>query len=150
RDGQGNQQHGVLEAESNSVAVAQLRERGLWVTGLQAVAAPREEAPDAVGRARPLDPVWSGVSLKELALFFRQFATLINAGMPLFQSLTTLQAQTTNGRLRDVIGRLALQTERGGRLSEAFREFPAIFTPLQIAMIEAGEAGGMMDVIMNR
>src|SRR5437867_10026319 len=91
RDGQGNQRRGVLEAEANSVAVAQLREQGLWVTRLQAVVAPRQERSEA--GARPLDPVWSGVSLKELALFFRQFATLINAGMPLFQSLTTLQAQ---------------------------------------------------------
>src|SRR5439155_27255332 len=128
--------------ESNSVAAARLREQGLWVTGLAAVGAAREATMETRPRARPLDPVWSGVSLKELGIFFRQFATLINAGMPLFQSLATLQAQTPNGRLREVIGRLMAQVERGGRLSEAFREFPAIFTSLQIAMIEAGEAGG--------
>src|SRR5436305_13294953 len=96
RDQQGKSQSGVLEAESNSVAAAQLREQGLWVTGLRAVGAARDEKPEARAGARPLDPVWSGVSLKELPLFFRQFATLINAGMPLFQSLSTLQAQTTN------------------------------------------------------
>src|SRR5439155_25781658 len=56
----------------------------------------------------------------------------------------------TNRRLQEVIGRLAAQVERGGRLSEAFRAYPAIFTPLQISMIEAAEAGGMMDSMMNR
>jgi type II secretory pathway component PulF len=116
------------------------------VTGLTAGVAP----PAVPFARRLLDPIWTGVSLKDLAYFFRQFATLIDAGMPLFQSLAILQAQTPNKRLCAVIGRLAAQVERGGRLSEAFREFPAIFRPLQITMIEAGEAGGMMDVIMNR
>jgi type II secretory pathway component PulF len=70
--------------------------------------------------------------------------------MPLFRCLTTLQDQTTNRRLREVLGRLAGQVESGGRLSAAFNECPAIFSPLQIAMIEAAEAGGMLDSIMNR
>jgi type II secretory pathway component PulF len=150
RDGQGRTQQGVLEAESNAVAASLLREQGLWVTGLRSVGGTQQAETPGSPASRLLDPVWSGVSLKELALFFRQFATLIDAGMPLFQSLSTLQAQTTNGRLREVIGQLAAQTERGGRLSEAFRRFPVLFTPLQIAMIEAAEAGGMMDTIMNR
>jgi type II secretory pathway component PulF len=148
RDGQGNQLQGVLEAESNSVAAAQLRSQGLWVTAL--TAAPAAGSAAGTPRLRLLDPEWSGVSLKELAIFFRQFATLIDAGMPLFRCLTTLQDQTTNRRLREVIGRLAGQVESGGRLSAAFNEFPAIFSPLQIAMIEAAEAGGMLDSIMNR
>jgi type II secretory pathway component PulF len=150
RDGQGKSMQGVLEAESNAVAAALLREQGLWVTGLRSVGGHSQADAPAAPAPRLLDPVWSGVSLKELALFFRQFATLIDAGMPLFQSLSTLQAQTTNRRLREVIGQLAAQTERGGRLSEAFRLFPTLFTPLQISMIEAAEAGGMMDTIMNR
>src|SRR4051794_18468095 len=96
RDGQGRTQQGVLEAESNTSAAALLRAQGLWVTGLRSVGGSRaEEAPNATS-TRLLDPVWSGVSLKDLALFFRQFATLIDAGMPLFQSLSTLQAQTSN------------------------------------------------------
>src|SRR4051794_38073663 len=95
RNQQGQPQRGTLEAESNSVAVARLREQGLWVTGLTAVGAAREMSAEERPRSRPLDPVWSGVSLKELGIFFRQFATLINAGMPLFQSLSTLQAQTS-------------------------------------------------------
>src|SRR5262245_53604767 len=123
RDAHGKSQQGVLEAESNSVAAALLREQGLWVTALRSVAGSGEANAVSRTQGRLLDPVWSGVSLKDLALFFRQFATLINAGMPLFQSLSTLQAQTTNPRLREVIGRLAAQTERGGRLSEAFRAF---------------------------
>jgi type IV pilus assembly protein PilC len=152
RDGGGMPRYGATEAASTSAASAQLREQGLWVTGLTAVGAARgaPPAPAQPVARRLLDPIWTGVSLKDLAFFFRQFATLIDAGMPLFQSLATLQAQTPNKRLRAVIGRLAAQVERGGRLSEAFREFPAIFSPLQITMIEAGEAGGMMDVIMNR
>src|SRR6478672_5402456 len=92
KDRQGRPQQGVLEAESNAVAAALLREQGLWVTALRSVAGTQSgERPAGPGK-RILDPVWSGVSLKELALFFRQFAVLIDAGMPLFQSLSTLQA----------------------------------------------------------
>src|SRR5204863_6555602 len=90
RDGQGRSQQGVLEAESNAVAASLLREQGLWVTGLRSVAGAQESGTPNAPATRLLDPVWTGVSLKDLALFFRQFATLIDAGMPLFQSLSTL------------------------------------------------------------
>jgi len=56
---------------------------------------------------------------------------------------SSLQQQTTNGRLREVIGRLALQVERGGRLSEAFREFPAVFTPLQMTSVADSDAAAL-------
>jgi type IV pilus assembly protein PilC len=162
RDQQGNPARGTVEATSNSVAAAHLRAQGLWVTGLRAVGQSRETARTAPGEATMtlgaeasprgslLDAWWTGVSLKELAIFFRQFGTMVNAGMPLYRSLTILGSQTSNRRLQQVIGDLAAQVQAGGKLSEAFRRHPALFRPVQIAMIEAAEAGGLLDRMLNR
>jgi type IV pilus assembly protein PilC len=161
RDQQGKPSRGTVEADSNSVAAARLRAQGLWVTGLRTVGATREVSrtasaeatismPAGAPRGSLLDAWWTGVSLKELAIFFRQFGTMVNAGMPLSRSLSILASQTTNRRLKEVIADLAAQVQAGGKLSEAFRRHPALFRPVQIAMIEAAEAGGLLDRMLNR
>lgn len=149
KDTTGQTRSGLLEAETNRVAVAKLREQGLWVTQLQAhseAAAAREGAP----RPGLLEPLWSGVSLRDMAFFFRQFATLIDSGVPLFQGLSSLAMQAPNAKLRGIISEIAAQVQRGVSLSSAMSRYPAIFTPLQIRMIEAGEAGGLLDRMMVR
>jgi type IV pilus assembly protein PilC len=162
RDQQGNPSRGTVEADSNSVAAARLRAQGLWVTGLRTAGATREASRTASAeatlsmpvvnapRGSPLDAWWTGVSLKDLAIFFRQFGTMVNAGMPLSRSLSILASQTSSRRLQQVIADLAAQVQAGGKLSEAFRRHPALFRPVQIAMIEAAEAGGLLDRMLNR
>jgi type II secretory pathway component PulF len=149
RNEAGSITRGQLEAESSSGAAAQLRQQGLWVTGLDVVGGAGEASTTEQGGSL-LDIWWTGVSLKELAIFFRQFRTMVNAGMPLSRCLSILQSQTRNRRLQAVIQDLGAQVQSGGRLSEAFRRHPAIFRPLQIAMIEAAEAGGMLDRVLSR
>src|ERR1051325_6108184 len=103
KDNTGQVRSGVMEAETNSVAVAQLREQGLWVTRLQAQTAAAPVASSASPLQRLVDPIWTGVSLRDVAFFFRQFATMFDAGVPLGQSLTSLSEQAPNARLRRIV-----------------------------------------------
>lgn len=149
KDSAGHTRTGVLEAETNSVAVAQLREQGLWVTQLQSQGA--KAAPQGGGlRGRLIDPIWSGVSLRDLGFFFRQFATLIDAGIPLSQALSSLAQQAPNARLRSAVADLGEQVQRGSPLAAAMRRHPWIFSSLQVRMVEAAEAGGLLDQMMLR
>src|SRR3954453_3459825 len=110
KDTAGQTRTGVLEAETNSVAVAQLRDQGLWVTQLQARGSSTAAAPAPAGpRPSLIEPLWSGVSLRDLAFFFRQFATLIDSGVPLFQGLSSLALQAPNQKLRRIIADVAYQ-----------------------------------------
>ena len=95
-------------------------------------------------------PLWSGVGLRDLALFYRQFSAMISAGVPIYQCLTTLTRQTGNGVLRGYIGKIAAQVLEGGTLTGAMRAWPWVFTDFHRAMIAAGEASGRMDVMMSR
>jgi type IV pilus assembly protein PilC len=151
KDNTGQTRSGVLEAETNSVAVAQLRDQGLWVTQLQARGGVTTPASAQSGpRPSLIDPLWTGVSLQDLAFFFRQFATLIDAGVPLSQGLSSLSLQAPNPKLRRIVADIALQVQNGSQLSAAMGRYPWIFSSLQLRMIEAGEAGGLLDRMMLR
>src|SRR5688572_1089513 len=117
KDSSGHTRTGVLEAETNSVAVAQLREQGLWVTQLHSRGA--RAAPQGGGglRGRLIDPLWTGVSLRDMGFFFRQFATLVDAGIPLSQALSSLSRQAPNARLRRTVDDMGAQVQRGTQLS---------------------------------
>jgi type IV pilus assembly protein PilC len=149
KDNTGQTRSGVLDADTNSVAVAKLREQGLWVTRLQARGAAVEKTGGG-RRPRLLDPIWSGVSLRDLAFFFRQFATMVDSGITLSQSLSTLALQAPNARLRQIVNEMAAHVQGGGQLSAAMRRYPAVFSSLQVHMIEAAEAGGLLDRMMLR
>src|SRR5438309_411903 len=149
KDNTGQTRSGVLEAETNSVAVARLREQGLWVTQLHARGG-TVAAPQGGPRARLIEPLWSGVSLRDLAFFFRQFATLIDSGVPLNQGLSSLALQAPNARLRRIVADVAAQVQNGSQLSVAMGRYPWVFSSLQIRMIQAGEEGGLLDRMMLR
>src|SRR5713226_6748110 len=93
KDNTGQTRSGVMEAETNSVAVAKLREQGLWVTQLHPRGLTVAAAPGRGVRPKLIEPLWTGISLRDLAFFFRQFATLIDAGVPLSQGLGSLALQ---------------------------------------------------------
>lgn len=95
-------------------------------------------------------PVWSGVGLRDLALLYRQFAAMLGAGVPIYQCLTSLTHQMSNGRLRSYLSRVSARVLEGGMLTEAFAEFPWVFTDFHRAMIAAGEKSGRLDVMMSR
>lgn len=95
-------------------------------------------------------PIWSGVGLRDLALFYRQFSAMIHAGVPIYQCLDTLVRQTSNGKLRGMLQRIGAHVQEGGMLTEAMAEFPWVFTDFHRAMIAAGEQSGQLDIMMAR
>src|SRR5437763_13845837 len=115
RDRSGQTTRGQLDADSNSAAAAQLRERGLWVTDLRtgggARSAPRGERPSFATEF--VYPLHSGVNEKEKSLFYRQIHSMVAAGMPLYQAITTLAQQTTNARMRSALSAMGQRILEG-------------------------------------
>ena len=92
----------------------------------------------------------TGVSTRDIVIFTRQFATMINSGLPLVQSLDILAQQTENSSLRKVIQDVLYDVESGHTLADAMAKHPRVFTELFTNMVSAGEAGGILDTILLR
>jgi type IV pilus assembly protein PilC len=90
------------------------------------------------------------VKTRDIVIFTRQFATMINAGLPLVQSLNILAAQTENKTLQSVTRAVVYDVESGNTLADAFSKHPKAFTQLYVNMVAAGEAGGILDTILIR
>ncbi|HEX7241461.1 MAG TPA: type II secretion system F family protein [Longimicrobiaceae bacterium] len=92
----------------------------------------------------------SGIKTREVVIFTRQFATMINSGLPLVQSLSILAEQTENKRFQKIITQVLHDIESGQTLADSMRKHPQVFTELYTNMVAAGEAGGILDVILLR
>jgi len=90
------------------------------------------------------------VKTRDIVIFTRQFATMINAGLPLVQSLSILASQTENKTLQEVTRAVVHDVEAGNTLADAFRKHPRAFSDLYVNMVAAGEAGGILDTILIR
>ncbi|MEK7381550.1 MAG: type II secretion system F family protein, partial [Gemmatimonadota bacterium] len=91
-----------------------------------------------------------GVQTRDVVIFTRQFATMINAGLPLVQSLSILAQQSENKILKEVTRTVVYDVEAGNTLADALRKHPKVFTDLYVNMVAAGEAGGILDTILLR
>ncbi|MFO7652510.1 MAG: type II secretion system F family protein [Candidatus Krumholzibacteriia bacterium] len=91
-----------------------------------------------------------GVSVKDLCVFTRQFATMVNAGLPLVQCMDVLGRQQTKPFFKQTINQVMLDVEGGSTLAESLGKHPNVFSDLFVNMIAAGEAGGILDVILGR
>src|SRR5690606_14765066 len=92
----------------------------------------------------------SGISTRDVVIFTRQFATMINSGLPLVQSLNILAQQTENDKLKAVTKSVVFDVEAGNTLADAFAKHPSAFSQLYVNMVAAGEAGGILDTILLR
>ena len=92
----------------------------------------------------------TGISTRDIVIFTRQFATMINSGLPLVQSLDILAEQSENQHLRKVIQDVLYDVESGNTLADAMGRHPKVFTDLYVNMVAAGEAGGILDTILLR
>ena len=90
------------------------------------------------------------VNTKEIAIFFRQFSVMIDAGLPLVQCLEILAANQENQAFQKVLTGVRTTVEGGSTLANAMRQFPVVFDDLTTNMIEAGETGGILDIILQR
>jgi len=137
---------GLIEADSESAAIAQLRPRGLVVLSVKKNKAVVEDK-EAAHQIRIFRPRVKG---KDIIVFSRQFATLINAGLPMAQALNVMINQVQNPTLKEVISTIKKDVEEGIPLSSALAKHPKVFSPLYYNMVRAGEAGGVLDVILTR
>jgi type IV pilus assembly protein PilC len=95
-------------------------------------------------------PGMGGVTGKDLLVFTRQFATMIDAGLPLVQCLEILGSQTDNAAFRDVIFAIKAKVESGSTFADALADHPKVFDELYVQLCAAGEVGGILDTILNR
>ena len=132
---------GTISAADVSAAVEQLRAKGLLAQRIDRV--DDAEASASAGMFKAVKP-------KSLQIFSRQFATMIEAGMNVVASLVILEQQTSDAVLASVIAELREDVEGGLLLSEAMSRHPKVFSNLYIAMVEAGEAAGILDIVLDR
>ena len=92
----------------------------------------------------------TGITTRDIVIFTRQFATMINSGLPLVQSLDILAEQTENMNLRKVIQEVLYDVESGNTLADAMGKHPKVYTELYVNMVNVGEAGGILDTILLR
>ncbi len=94
--------------------------------------------------------IGSGIKTREIVVFTRQFATMINSGLPLVQALSILAEQAENKKFKGIISAVLYDVEAGQTLAEAMRKHPKAFSELYVNMVAAGEAGGILDTILLR
>ncbi|OQC41505.1 MAG: Type II secretion system protein F [Acidobacteria bacterium ADurb.Bin051] len=133
-------QEGVLLADSRDAALAVLRRQNIQVTNL------REKGKEV----RLLPRLPQGIDSKRVAVFTRQFSVMLDAGLPLVQCLEILGEQEENRRFREIINQVRSDVEQGSSLADAMRKHPVAFNNLYTNMIAAGEAGGILDIILQR
>src|SRR6267143_2604313 len=95
-------------------------------------------------------PGIGGISQKDIVIFTRQFATMIDAGLPLVQCLDILASQLDNLAFREVLTRVKVKVESGSTLADALKDHPKVFDTLYVQLVAAGEIGGILDTILNR
>ncbi len=151
-DSRGNEQTGRLEAASAEQAAASLKGKGLHPTEIKSVASPSSPWVKPASRTRAFRafPFFKPLTARELALFTRQLATLLRAGMPLLRALDVLDRQEKNARMKEMLRALAEGIRSGGTLSDAMSRHGRIFDRLYINMVRAGEAGGALDLVFER
>ncbi len=143
RDRGGKLVSGKLVADSQAALVARLKGMGYAPVSITETNAGMRKEISLPGR-KPK------VKLKDLAVFSRQFATMINSGLSLLRALTILTEQTENKSLARVLGEVRNEIESGSALSVAMGKHPKVFPPLMVNMTKAGEVGGFLDVVMLR
>ena len=132
-------QKGEIEAPDRTSAVGELRRRAILVTQIN----------EKVGGKTPVR-IGSKVKDKDMAIFTRQFSTMIDAGLPLVQCLNILAEQSESKNLRGVTANVARTVEQGSTLAESLRKHARTFDDLYTNMVEVGETGGILDVVLQR
>ena len=131
---------GEIEAPDRNAAVAALRSKGVLTTAIKEKPAGAAKKEKAGGKVKD----------KEMAIFTRQFSTMIDAGLPLVQCLNILAEQSESKNLRMVTTKVARDVEAGSSLADAFGKHPKTFDDLFTNMIEVGESGGILDIVLQR
>ena len=162
-DSSGKEVRGSIEAPSQAQAVAKIRDKQLFPTAIGEAggggsSGAAKGAPKAAGGRKASKNIEiklpkflrPKVKTKDLTTLTRQLATLVDAGLPLLRGLRVLQRQSENATLKDALGGMAESVEGGNTFSESLTAYPKIFDNLYVNMVKAGEAGGVLEVVLNR
>jgi type IV pilus assembly protein PilC len=141
RDRQGKLVSGEIWGDNDLSVVARLREMGYT---------PVKVGKKRTGMSMEISLRPGHVKPKELSIFSRQFATMVNSGLPILRALSILGSQTESKALQKVVTQVRMDVERGSSLSAAMSKHPKAFTNLYVAMIRAGETGGVLDQVLIR
>src|SRR5438045_564610 len=142
RDATGTVRTGTSEAESQDILKRRLQEQGFTVNDVKQTAVRGKKGGAGGG--------WGRVKLNDLAIFCRQFSTMIDAGVSLVRALDVLGEQTTNPKLKRMIIDIQQEVESGQTLSKAMSKYPKTFTSLFIGLVRAGEVGGVLEEALQR
>jgi type IV pilus assembly protein PilC len=142
KDNTGRLISGVIEADTDAMVVERLRDMGFFITNLERTV----ERTDVFQSLQGL----FGIGLKDLAILSRQFATMINAGLSLVRTLSILEQQSSNRRLKEIVAQVRVDVEGGRPLSDAMGRHPKAFSSLYVNMVKAGETGGVLDEVLER
>jgi type IV pilus assembly protein PilC len=130
---------GQMQAQTRDEVVGHIRKNRMILVNIR-------EAPKQMTFSLGKAPI----KTRDIVIFTRQFATMINSGLPLVQSLSILASQTENKSLKEVTKQVVFDVEAGNTLADAFSRHPRAFTGLFVNMVAAGEAGGILDTILLR
>lgn len=137
KESNGKVREGIVDAVDQKAAMARLREQKLSVLEIKPAAGVKK-------------PKKGKVDNKEVVIFSRQLSTLVSAGVPIVQGLNILEAQAESPGFKYVVGALRTDIEAGLSIADAMGKHPQAFTELYVAMIKAGEVGGILDTILER
>lgn len=140
KDSNGQIVKGEVEASTESAAVKLIRDRGMVVLSLH---------PTISGPITMLAKIKDRITTNDVATFTRQFATMVNAGLPITEALLILRAQAKSS-MGKVVSQVLADVEGGDPLSKAFEKHPKVFTPTYIALVKSGEVGGVLDNVLVR
>lgn len=141
RDKFGKLVEGVMEAESESLVAAKLKEINCLPVSVD------KSKPGAGG----IFYSWKNrISLSEINIWTRQFAALQKAGIPILSSLQALEREAGNKRLKKITGQVKKEVEAGFSLSEALKKYPSVFGPLYLNMVKTGEVSGRLEEVLNK
>src|SRR4051794_20019450 len=144
KDKNGKLVEGSLEAENAQLVVSKLRSMGYVPIEIQ------QSGGATLQRELKLPGFSDRVKLKDVAVFSRQFATMINSGLSLLRSLNILAEQTESKALADIVNQVRMDVEKGSSLSQAMTKHPKAFGRLYVSMVRAGEVGGALDSVLLR
>ncbi len=153
----GKPQKGTIEAKTADEAVQRIKSQGFFPTSVREQkikgsggAAGNAARGKAKKKKKGFSLAFGRVALKRMTLFTRQLSTLQDAGLPLLRSIQVLEQQQKPGRLKNILSGVAEDVESGSSLSDAMAKHPAAFDRLYCKMVNAGEIGGVLDVILQR
>lgn len=136
----GKMQSGEVEAEDEKSAISKLKSQNIRVTAVKKKA----------GESALFGPKVHKITTRDVVIFTRQFSTMVDAGLPLVQCLDILGKQADNPTFGDTILKVKGNIEVGNNLSESLKKFPKIWDALYCNLVEAGEVGGILDIILRR